>query len=408
MQGNPVSSDVAAMRAHKTRKRIFEKKFFRVLYKPAFAGVLIMCILVFGVSFSYAAENALPGDTLYPVKIYINENIRTVLAVTPQAKAGWEIRQAERRLEEAEKLASEGRLSAQASAEISISFQSRAAQIYKNIEKFKSKGQISDAAEISSNLEASLFAHKKILSELKKEEKKDDKEEKKETKDIFQDIGTQAEETHEIRASAEQKINAQAQNSFKTSAHNRRKSAKNKMKEVRNFLSKWKDTLGAKVVVDAETKLQEGDSAILEGDAKVLAGSYGEAFALYQKAHRIAQEAKLLLEARRSLDIDVWVNKKENQGKESKDDQGNARGDEALQENDNQDNSQKQEDKKNENNDDNKVEDIKNIEGNTNASLKTQIEMRKKLQEETRKRLEDMKKNVNKEGVDLNIIDKDE
>ena len=368
----------------------------------------MICILVFGASFSYAAENALPGDALYPVKIHINENIRTALAVTPQAKAGWEIRQAERRLEEAEKLASEGRLSAQASAEISTSFQSRASQIHNNIEQFKSKGQINDAAEISSNLEASLSAHKKILSELNDEENKNDPGETKETKNIIDNIDVKAEETHEIRASAEEKINAQIQNHFKVSAQNRRKAAQNKIQEVRNFLSKWKNKLGAKVVLDAEIKLQEGEKAIVEGDAKVQAQRSGEAFALYQKAHRIAQEAKLLLEARRSLNIDVWVNKKENGGKEGKDDQGNTQGDEALQENDKQDNSQRQEDKKNENNNDNKVEDIKNIEGNINASLKAQIEMRKKSQEEARKRLEDMKKNVNKEEEKLEVKDKND
>ena len=403
MEENPARAENASMRGFGASNRNSPWKFFGILYKPAFAGAVMICILVFGVSFSYAAENALPGDVLYPVKIYINENIRTAISVTPQAKAGWEIRQAERRLEEAEKLASEGRLSVQASAEIAASFQSHAEQIHKNIEQFKSKGQINDAAEISSNLEASLSAHKKILSELKKEEKKDDQDEKKETKDIFQDVSIQAKETHEIRASAEEKINARAQNSFKTSAQNRRKAAQNKIQEVRNFLSKWKNKLGAKVVIDAELKLQEGEKAIAEGDAKVLAGRSGEAFALYQKAHRIAQEAKLLLEARRSLNIDVRVNEKEDQDEENKDDQDNEQGDEVLQKNDKQDNNQKREDKKDGNDKESNTEDVKNIEGNTNTSLKTQIEMRKKLQEEARKRVEDMKKNVTKEEVEIKV-----
>src|SRR3989338_8802878 len=220
MEENSARAQIASMRGFGALNRNSLRKFFGMFYRPAFAGAVMICILVFGVSFSYAAENALPGDALYPVKIYINENIRTAISVTPQAKAGWEIRQAERRLEEAEKLVSEGRLSVQASAEIAISFQSHAEQIHKNIEKFKSKGQINDAAEISSNLEASLSAHKKILSELNKEEKKDDEDKEKEIKDILDDIGVKAEETHEIRTSAEEKINARAQNSFKTSAQN--------------------------------------------------------------------------------------------------------------------------------------------------------------------------------------------
>ncbi len=413
MQENPVRAENASVRGFGNPKRNFLWKFFGTVYRPAFAGAIMICILVFGVSFSYAAENALPGDALYPVKIYINENIRTALAVTAQAQAGWGIRQAERRLEEAEKLASEGRLSAQASAEISTSFQAHTAQIHKNIEQFKSKGQINDAAEISSNLEASLFAHKKILSELNKEENKKDKknneneDEKKETKDILQDIGMQAEETHEIRKKAEEKINAQIKNNSKISAQNRRRAAHNKIQEVRNFLSKWKNKLGAKVVLDAEIKLQEGERAIAEGDAKVQAGRSGEAFALYQKAHRIAQEAKLLLEARRSLNIDIRVNEEEDRGEEVVDDHDAKQEDTILQENDKQ-NSQKEKDKKNENDKENNTEDVKKIEGNVNASLKTQKEMREKLQEEARKRLEDMKKNVNKVGVGLEVEQKSE
>jgi len=54
---------------------------------------------------SYAAEGAVPGDALYPIKVGINEEVRDIVALTPEAKADWESRLVERRLEEAEKLA---------------------------------------------------------------------------------------------------------------------------------------------------------------------------------------------------------------------------------------------------------------------------------------------------------------
>lgn len=61
--------------------------------------------ILLGSSVSFAAENTLPGDLLYPVKINLNEKVRDALAITPQAKADWAVQKAERRLVEAEKLA---------------------------------------------------------------------------------------------------------------------------------------------------------------------------------------------------------------------------------------------------------------------------------------------------------------
>lgn len=51
-----------------------------------------------GGGIALAAENALPGDVLYPVKIHIMEPIRTSLSSTPVARAQWNVRQIERRL----------------------------------------------------------------------------------------------------------------------------------------------------------------------------------------------------------------------------------------------------------------------------------------------------------------------
>ncbi len=50
---------------------------------------------------AYAAESALPGDLLYPVKVSVNEPVVTLLQHTPQEKARWAARKLERRLDEA-------------------------------------------------------------------------------------------------------------------------------------------------------------------------------------------------------------------------------------------------------------------------------------------------------------------
>ncbi len=57
-----------------------------------------------------AAENSLPGQTLYPVKINVNESVIGSFKRSDTARADWERERAGRRITEAETLAEEGKL----------------------------------------------------------------------------------------------------------------------------------------------------------------------------------------------------------------------------------------------------------------------------------------------------------
>ncbi len=72
--------------------------------------ITLLIALLLGGSVSYAAEGALPGDTLYAVKTEINENIRHALALSPEAEARLEAQLARERLVEAEALKERGEL----------------------------------------------------------------------------------------------------------------------------------------------------------------------------------------------------------------------------------------------------------------------------------------------------------
>ncbi len=71
--------------------------------RPVMAASLVAIVALSGVS--YAAEDALPGDSLYAIKVNVNEEARLLFAFSDEASAKWEIRRAERRLEEAITLA---------------------------------------------------------------------------------------------------------------------------------------------------------------------------------------------------------------------------------------------------------------------------------------------------------------
>jgi hypothetical protein len=71
----------------------------------------VLAVLVF-VAVPVVAEQSLPGETLYPVKVRFNEGLRAQLLFSPYEKMQWEAKRVERRIAEARLLANEGKLTA--------------------------------------------------------------------------------------------------------------------------------------------------------------------------------------------------------------------------------------------------------------------------------------------------------
>lgn len=86
--------------------------FFSFFLGRSFAVSALSLILIVGSSFGVAraAERALPGETLYPVKIKVNEPFMASFKYSDTARREWEHERVERRMAEAEALAEEGRL----------------------------------------------------------------------------------------------------------------------------------------------------------------------------------------------------------------------------------------------------------------------------------------------------------
>ena len=98
---------------------------FSARYAVSFALVVVVLL---GSTTAYAAQGALPGDLLYPVKVSVNEPVELVLAVTPSQKVQAEIRLAKRRVAEAQALDAEGRLDTTTTSRIEESFDRHAAR----------------------------------------------------------------------------------------------------------------------------------------------------------------------------------------------------------------------------------------------------------------------------------------
>ena len=71
-------------------------------------AILLLCVLVGG-TVTYAAERSLPGDVLYPVKIYVNESVKSATKVTPQSRVKFEEEKILKRFTEVESLIEKGK-----------------------------------------------------------------------------------------------------------------------------------------------------------------------------------------------------------------------------------------------------------------------------------------------------------
>lgn len=127
---------------------------------------LIIIALALGGGTSFAAEGAVPGDFLYPVKVQVNENVKAALAVSNSAQAELDAELVAERLKEAETLKAEGTLSAEAKADISARVQAHYDDAKARAAEADAAGDYETSANTRASLEGSLRAHAGILTDL--------------------------------------------------------------------------------------------------------------------------------------------------------------------------------------------------------------------------------------------------
>lgn len=96
-------------------------------YKFTTMPIAILIAIFISAGTSFAAQGSTPGDMLYPIKTNINENIASSLVIGADAQARFEAKVLEERLEEAEELNAEGRLTGDLAVSVSERIATQAA-----------------------------------------------------------------------------------------------------------------------------------------------------------------------------------------------------------------------------------------------------------------------------------------
>lgn len=134
------------------------------LFQPAraFAFVLTLAVLGSGGA-AWAAEGALPGDTLYAVKLSVNERLEQALAVGEVAKASVEVRHAEERLQEVELLAAKGEVAQEVLDEAAEKVEAHVERVGEVARALAEEGDETAADAMHTRISSALSAHAEII-----------------------------------------------------------------------------------------------------------------------------------------------------------------------------------------------------------------------------------------------------
>lgn len=265
-------------------------------FRKTLAFIAIILVIASGVSVSFAAEQSLPGDLLYPVKIKVNEGIGGLLARSDEEQIRWLVKTAERRIEEAEKMAAMGKLNDKAAAKIEDNLEMKTEKLKSKLNSPEIKGNLGIGAEVASDLENSLAAHEEVMKKLSNENENN----KKDLNSILSNVRQAAETVRETRKNFDKDAFAEKNNI---------KAAEVRLKLARDSVQNAEEALKNSNKADDKVKKRASDSiskakeVITEAETKLKGTPDSDTLEKLHRAVGLSNEARVMLDANLNLNI---------------------------------------------------------------------------------------------------------
>lgn len=349
---NPVDNTPVIRRAQHGRLSPF---FFHTQRVAVFS---LVAVLILGGGTSIAAQDALPNEALYNIKVNVNEEVRSWFSFGAESKAYYQTKRAGERLEEAQKLAVMGKLDTEAKNKIQTNLKKHVESVKKEIATIEASNDLNTAINVSENFENSLKEHSKPLIEIETKRKaekaeKIEKTEKIEAEDspsvggsiedanltsatlavststdaVAEDVTQVATETNDAVVATEDSepmseigeivsivqenidVSAQAREEVEakipalTDDVEKKEAAEGKRLDAVTQITKVKETLNSDLFVKvpvttirlASTTLDKAVDFVAEGDKTFEAQEYGGAFTLFKNGFDTAVSAEKVL-----------------------------------------------------------------------------------------------------------------
>ena len=253
----------------------------------------------------YAAESTLPGDVLYPVKVEISENVRGWFKFSAEGKAEWDAERVEKRLEEAEILAAEGKLDEEITARVESWLNSHTERMNARIVKLEEDGKIEVAARLNSRLASSLEIHEQILLNLR------DRLGDVDFEPLLENMRLRLENASGTRAEIKIRTEAESETGRETAAERLGLAVKSHLERVTTLFEDKKSGLEAETVARIETQLGQANQEYNEGERLFVAGEFAAAFDAYLQANRTLVHISALIHANTDLPVRLHLETRE-------------------------------------------------------------------------------------------------
>src|SRR3989344_1286492 len=252
-------------------------------------AIIAALVLSAGGGAALAAEAALPGDFLYPLKVHVNEEVMAKFNLSAEAKAAFETDLAERRITEVQQLTAMGRINTAIRDELFTSFREHL------VESTTVAETVTDAnasAKLKASIHTMLTAHAAALQE------------------VSASVNNGA-----LSAQIDEILREVHANAFVYSGTGIQlpgmpaQAAQIMINVAEKQIEKTEDRIddadaSADVEADARTHLALAVTGLAEAKTALGAGNNADAFAKAKAAHRHAIEAKITLHTGSIFDRD--------------------------------------------------------------------------------------------------------
>ncbi len=226
-----------------------------------------------------AAENSLPGDPLYAVKLNVNEKVMSALAVSDDAEADVQAKLAERRLNEYNKMLEKNKWSAEKEQQMTDRLQQYQDKTLALIERLRAAGKNELADDIYDRMIARANSFEEFVEMVKKAyaDKPDSKLDEK---------------VKEMRKRAEEQDEDVTPEGLKVSAEKHIRNAKDAIDNLIAVYDLKKDKIDIRLKTYIENSLAEAKDYLAKAEDKVIKEEQKDASELAKRARQMAIKAR--------------------------------------------------------------------------------------------------------------------
>lgn len=293
MANHPARQPIVAPVWRRMWQRFFDSMAWsRLAYASATLGVVVMFL---GGS-ALAAEQSLPGEALYTIKLRVNEPAARWLASSARERVNLEVSFAELRLREAEQLSVQGKLNANMQTIISRNFASEAARVQMSLNAMQTIDVVA-TADVSANLATKLQAHQRILKNLESAPGSTDA--------LLQAVDEQIMAVTKTKTDNERLVTDKNNTDTRDAAMTRLRDVQNEISDLRQYLRRSQNRTKDSAFTTIQNKVDEVEQKIAKARSELQDKSYSDAFVSLGQAQQMMHETQVFAKAGSELGITV-------------------------------------------------------------------------------------------------------